>query len=67
VQTFIVRIAPAEHPDEAWHGIVQRIADGSEEPFHNVEQLLALMRPLGAATGQAAEISHGAAERGLAE
>jgi hypothetical protein len=67
VQTFIVRIAPAEHPDEAWHGIVQRIADGSEEPFHSVDQLLGLMRPAGTMHGQAAELSRGAAERGQAE
>jgi hypothetical protein len=53
VQTFIVRIAPAEHPDEAWHGIVQRIADGSEQPFHGVDQLLDAMRPDGATSGDA--------------
>lgn len=63
MQTFIVRIAPAEHPGEAWHGIVQRIADGSEQPFHSVDQLLDLMRPEGAADGRAADTSHGTAER----
>jgi len=44
VQTFVVRIAPAERPDEAWHGVVRRIADGHEQAFHGPEELLALMR-----------------------
>jgi len=55
VQTFVVRIAPAEHPEEAWHGIVQRIADGSEQTFHSVDQLLELMRPTGDASERAAD------------
>jgi hypothetical protein len=44
VHTFVVRIAPAEHPDEAWRGVVRRVADGHEQTFHGVEQLLDLMR-----------------------
>jgi hypothetical protein len=43
VHTFVVRIAPAEHPDEAWRGVVRRVADGHEQTFHGVEQLLELM------------------------
>lgn len=44
VHTFVVRIAPADDPDDAWHGVVRRVADGHEEPFHGVDELLALMR-----------------------
>jgi hypothetical protein len=47
VQTFIVRIAPAEHSDDGWHGVVRRVADGDERAFHGVDQMLALMRPTG--------------------
>jgi hypothetical protein len=54
VQTFVVRLAPAEHPDGAWHGIVQRIADGHEQPFHSADELLDLMRSGGG--GRAADI-----------
>ena len=32
------------HPDDAWHGVVRRVADGHEETFHGAEQLLELMR-----------------------
>ncbi|MCB0967423.1 MAG: hypothetical protein KDB37_11360 [Ilumatobacter sp.] len=44
MHTFVVRIAPADDPDDAWHGVVRRVADGHEEPFHGVDELLALMR-----------------------
>lgn len=44
MQTFIVRIAPAEQSDDGWHGVVRRVADGDEQPFHGMDQLLDLMR-----------------------
>ncbi|MAT04103.1 MAG: hypothetical protein CL424_03550 [Acidimicrobiaceae bacterium] len=44
MHTFVVRIAPPVHPDDAWHGVVRRVADGHEETFHGAEQLLELMR-----------------------
>jgi hypothetical protein len=50
VDTYIVRIAPAEQSDDGWHGVVRRVADGDERPFHGVEQLLDLMRPPGGHT-----------------
>ncbi len=43
VHTFVVRIAPATDPADAWHGVVRRVSDGHEEPFHGVDELLALM------------------------
>ena len=44
VHTFVVRIAPATDPTDAWHGVVRRVADGHEATFHGAEELLALMR-----------------------
>jgi hypothetical protein len=44
VHTFVVRIAPTEHPDDAWHGVVRRVADGHETTFHGADELLELMR-----------------------
>lgn len=43
VHTFVVRIAPATDPADAWHGVVRRVADGHETPFHGADELLALM------------------------
>ncbi|TDT17633.1 hypothetical protein BDK89_3244 [Ilumatobacter fluminis] len=43
VHTFVVRIAPATDPADAWHGVVRRVADGEETPFHGADELLALM------------------------
>jgi hypothetical protein len=43
VHTFVVRIAPASDPADAWHGVVRRVADGHEAPFHGADELLALM------------------------
>ncbi len=44
MHTYVVRIAPAEHPDDEWHGVVRRVADGHEQTFHDVDELLDLMR-----------------------
>jgi hypothetical protein len=45
VRTFVVRIVPAEDQVDAWHGVVRRVADGVEQTFHGVDELLELMRP----------------------
>ena len=44
MHTFVVRIAPASDPADAWHGVVRRVADGQETPFHGADELLELMR-----------------------
>jgi len=45
VRTFVVRIVPAEDQVDAWHGVVRRVADGVEQTFHGVDELLELMQP----------------------
>ncbi len=41
---YVVRVID-EPGEDSLHGIVRRVSDGTEQPFHGGEQLVELLRP----------------------